>query len=63
VSVAPPYGDGVWRLFNLAHDPGETRDLASVHPQKMKALQMAWDEYAQDVDVVLSREVKARLSR
>ena len=55
VSVAPPYGDGVWRLFNLVEDPGETRDLASVHPQEMKALQMAWDEYAQDVGVVLSR--------
>ena len=54
MSVAPPYGDGVWRLFNLAHDLGETRDLASVHPQKMMALQMAWDEYAQDVGVVLS---------
>ena len=55
VSVAPPYGDSVWRLFNLADDPGETRDLASVHPQKMTALQMAWDVYAQDVGVVLSR--------
>ena len=55
VSVAPPYGDGVWRLFNLADDPGETRDLASVHLQKMKALRMAWDEYAQDVGVVLSK--------
>ena len=55
VSVAPPYGDGVWRLFNLAHDPGETRDLASPQPQKMTALRMAWNEYAQDVGVVLSR--------
>jgi len=55
VSVAPPYGDGQWRLFNLADDPGETRDLSSALPDKMKKLQLAWDEYARDVGVVLSR--------
>jgi len=55
VSVAPPYGDGHWRLFNLADDPGETRDLAGEHPQKLKRLRLAWDEYALDVGVVLSR--------
>ena len=46
-------GDGVWRLFNLAEDPGETRDLAGEHPQKLAQLQAAWDEYARDVGVVL----------
>jgi len=55
VSVAPPYGDGVWRLFNLADDPGETSDLAAAQPHKLKILQNAWDEYARDVGVVLSR--------
>ena len=24
----PPFGDGAWRLYDLAVDPGETRDLA-----------------------------------
>jgi arylsulfatase len=53
VSVAPPYGDGAWRLFNLAEDPGETRDLAGEQPEKLTKLQVAWDEYAHDVGVVL----------
>ena len=53
VAVAPPYGDGIWRLFNLADDPGETRDLAGEAPQKLAKLQAAWDEYARDVGVVL----------
>jgi arylsulfatase len=55
VSVAPPYGEGNWQLFNLADDPGETRDLAGELPDKLKKLQLAWDEYAQEVGVVLSR--------
>ncbi len=55
MSVAPPYGDGVWRLFNLADDPGETRNLAASQPQKLKILKNAWDEYARNVGVVLSR--------
>lgn len=27
-----PYGDGIWRLYNLAVDPGETNDLAKSSP-------------------------------
>jgi len=55
VSVAPPYGTGTWYLYNLADDPGETRDLAKAQPEKLKKLQAAWDRYADDVGVVLSK--------
>jgi arylsulfatase A-like enzyme len=34
--VEPP------RLFDVAADPGETRDLATKHPDKVKALEAAW---------------------
>jgi len=54
VAVAPPYGDGQWRLFNLAIDPGETRDLAGAEPAVLKRLQHAWNEYAEDVGVILT---------
>ncbi len=54
VAVAPPYGDGQWRLFNLAIDPGEIRDLAGAEPAVLKRLQHAWDEYAEDVGVILT---------
>ncbi len=50
---APPYGDNKWRLYNLAIDPGETRDLAKEHPKILKHLQAAWGRYAKDVGVVL----------
>ena len=36
----PPWGDGEWRLFNLANDPGETRDLSAELPElKIEMLQ------------------------
>ena len=55
VSVAPPYGTGAWHLYNLADDPGETRDLAKAQPKTLKKLQAAWERYAEDVGVVLSQ--------
>ena len=55
VSVSPPYGTGIWHLYNLADDPGETRDLAKDKPEMLKKLQAAWDRYAKEVGVVLSR--------
>jgi len=55
VSVAPPYGPGKWQLYNVADDPGETRDLAKKQPDKLKKLQAAWDRYAKEVGVVLSK--------
>ena len=53
-------GDGKWRLFNLATDPGETNDLALERPEKLQSLAKAWDEYAADVGVVLPEEVSYR---
>jgi arylsulfatase len=55
ISVAPPYGSGDWALYHIVGDPGETRDLATVQPELLKQLQMAWDRYAKDVGVVLSK--------
>jgi arylsulfatase len=53
VSVAPPYGDGMWRLFDVVNDPGETKDISPEMPGKLSELQAAWDEYAREVGVVL----------
>jgi arylsulfatase len=54
VAVAAPYGTGEWHLYNVVVDPGETQDLAGEMPVLLKELQAAWDEYAEDVGVVLS---------
>lgn len=53
-------GDGIWRLFDIARDPGETRDLSLAHPGRKAGLVAAWDRYAQDVGVVLPDAVPYR---
>ena len=53
VSVAPPYGEGEWHLYDVVEDPGETRDLSGELPELLEELQKAWLRYASDVGVVL----------
>lgn len=42
-----------WRLFNLAEDPGETRDLAVREPARLAALVAAWDRYGKETGVIM----------
>ncbi|WP_081590491.1 arylsulfatase [Blastomonas sp. AAP53] len=41
-----PYGDGVWRLFDIASDPGETRDLRKAEPARFDELMQDYRAYA-----------------
>ena len=45
-------GDGVWRLFDIAHDPGETRDLSLQEPGRREAFAEAWLRYSRQVGVI-----------
>ncbi len=47
--VAKHYGPGIWELYNLANDPGETHKLAEEKPEMLKQFIEAWDQYAKDV--------------
>lgn len=55
VLVAEPYGPGAWRLYNTVKDPGETTDLSKKRPALLNELKAAWDRYAKNVGVVLSK--------
>ena len=48
----PPMDDGRWRLYDIARDPGETRDLAAERPEDFAAMQAAWERYARDEGVL-----------
>ena len=37
-------------LFNIASDPGETTNLAAQHPERVKQLSEAWEEWNVDVN-------------
>lgn len=46
-------GDKRWRLFNMARDPGETKDLSASQPGRKVQLLEAWNDYARSVHVVM----------
>ena len=48
-----PYGSERWALYDLAHDPGETDDLSTRNPEKLKEFLALWDEYARRNGVIL----------
>jgi arylsulfatase B len=50
-------GDKAWQLYNLADDPGETRDLAVQQPDRVRALEAAWRQL--DAEMVEPRWMPA----
>ena len=49
------YMAGNWHLYDVVADPGETKDLAKENPEKLRELQAAWDRYAKEVGVGLTK--------
>lgn len=47
----PPVGDGRWRLYNLARDPGETADLSAAEPALLKQMLADYAAYEARVGV------------
>ena len=52
LSLAPPKGDGVWRLYNLAEDPSEMNDLSESEPEKFQQLLDGYQQYVETNGVV-----------
>jgi len=51
--LCEPFGTAQWQLFNLKHDPGETRDLASEHKDIRDRMLKHWEEYVQANNVIM----------
>ena len=41
-----PVGDGLWHLYDIRKDPGETMDLQQQLPEAFQAMQRDYDAYA-----------------
>ena len=41
-----PYGDGIWRMYNLKNDPGETKDLATSNAKLFEDLKIDYKNYS-----------------
>jgi len=52
VREMPPLGDGKWRLYDLARDPGETHDLSIAEPAQMKLMLADYAAYEARVGVM-----------
>lgn len=48
----PPQGDNIWRLYNLAKDPGETVDLRQQEPGKFAELMLDYNAYEEEFGVL-----------
>jgi len=51
--IDQPFGESDWQLFDLSVDPGETNDLSGTHPEELGRLMKQWDEYDDEVGVIL----------
>ena len=47
-----PHGDGIWRVFDIVDDPGETTDLAPERPELLADLMHAYRVYANEVGIL-----------
>lgn len=51
-----PHGDKTWRLYNMASDPGETRDLAGSEPELFASMMQAYERYRAENGVLATGE-------
>jgi len=55
--IEPPFGKGVFELFNIKDDPTESHDLSKQYPDKYNELLNEWKNYVKDNGVILSSEL------
>ena len=48
----PPLGDGQWRLYNIATDPGETNDLTELEPERFRTMLADYERFTEQNNVL-----------
>jgi arylsulfatase len=54
--IEPPFGKGVFQLFDLEKDPTESNDLASQFPTQYNEMINHWKSYVKDNGVILASQ-------
>ena len=49
---SPPHGDNIWRLYNLAADPGESQDLRALQPEQFDLMMEDYKKYETEFGVI-----------
>ena len=52
LQIGPPYGDGQWKLYDLANDPLEQHDRSEEEPEVFETMLEHWEAYATHNNVV-----------
>lgn len=54
--VEPPFGKGVFELYDLNEDPTETFDLSLRYPEKYQEMLGEWENYVKENGVILLKQ-------
>ena len=52
VKNGKPYGDAIWRMYNLKKDPGETKNLSKSNPKLFNELKVDYKNYVTKYNVL-----------
>lgn len=55
--IEPPFGKGVFELFDIEKDPTESHDVSLQYPDKYQEMLNAWKEYVKDNGVILAEHL------
>lgn len=53
--IEKPFGTGEFQLFDMEHDPGESRDVRQQHPDEYQRLVAGFEEYQRKKGVIVVR--------
>jgi arylsulfatase A-like enzyme len=53
VKIEPPFGTGVFQLYNIEADPTESVDLRILHPDQYNEMLLDWEDYVKQNGVIL----------
>ena len=57
LSLATPFEEQYFELFNLADDPGETTDLSVQHSGKRQELLERWRDHRRRLGIILPQDL------
>jgi arylsulfatase len=52
--IEPPFGKGVFQLFDMEKDPTESHDLSKQNPQVYQEMLSHWNDYVKDNGVIMA---------
>lgn len=57
VSIARPFDEGNFKLYNVNEDPGETTDLSQMNPEKRDAMISLWRNKRKEYGIILPEDL------